>query len=117
MADDKKTTEKGRLNSSMPNLQTDNPIIKALEKGEAAYYKKLLAGKKLLDYNYAQEEIRWMQDMEELGGPQASGKTTFGLIYARKVLEAGGCVAMLDSEQSIDPKILERLGVEKKNDS
>ena len=66
-----------------------------------------------VDCNFSQAETRWLERLKkgDLPGPETSGKTTLLADFLVRVLEQGGCVAMLDSEQSLDPEILERMGV------
>jgi predicted AAA+ superfamily ATPase len=73
-------------------------------------------GRVTVDYSYSQAEIRWIEEMKNrsLNGPEASGKTTLLADAIVRILEAGGCVAVLDLEHSLDPEFLEKLGVIKK---
>lgn len=47
----------------------------------------------------------------EIYGPESSGKTTFALHAIAAAQKAGGRVAFIDAEHSLDPKYAEALGV------
>ena len=47
----------------------------------------------------------------EIYGPESSGKTTFALHAIAEAQKAGGRVAFIDAEHSLDPKYAANLGV------
>ena len=48
----------------------------------------------------------------EIFGPESSGKTTFALHAIAEAQKAGGKVAFIDAENSLDPQYAARLGVD-----
>ena len=47
----------------------------------------------------------------EIYGPESSGKTTFALHAIAEAQKAGGRVAFIDAEHSLDPQYAAKLGV------
>ena len=111
MSDKKKTTLTGRTPSG-PEMQSIDPVYS--DSGRTSHAQSHSV---VLDYDFSQAETRWIKDLKkgEYYGPQVSGKSTLLVDALVRIIEQGGCVAMLGSEQSLDPEILKRLGIERKN--
>lgn len=52
-----------------------------------------------------------LQELRDLFGPECSGKTIIGVQVVQEALKNGGAIFILDREHSLDPKLLEELGV------
>ncbi len=92
----------------------ENALVDLSVDDSAIVVKRFVStGSKQLDYGISNNNMGGFPEgrITEICGPTASGKTTLALVAAASVQKMGGVVIYIDSEQALNPKRAQALGV------